>query len=92
MAEYPDAVAVSALRRSGIPELLATIDRKLRHHMPRIDVLVPYQRGDLVALMHEHGVVEREEHTEEGTRLVGRLPTSLVGRYSPYWTGSGAAG
>ena len=42
--------------------------------------------------MHEHGVVEREEHTEEGTHLVGRLPTSLVGRYRPDRTGSGAAG
>ncbi len=92
LAEYPEAVAVSALRGTGIPELLAAIDRKLRQHMPRIDVLLPYGRGDLVALMHEHGVVEREEHSEEGTHLVGRLPTALVGRYAAYWIGRSAAG
>ena len=54
--------------------------------MPRVDVLIPYDHGELVALMHEHGVVESEEHTELGTHLVGRLPTELAGRYAYYWS------
>jgi GTP-binding protein HflX len=48
-------------------------------------VLIPYQRGDLVALMHEHGVVEHEEHTEHGTHLQGRLPVELAGRFAHFW-------
>lgn len=85
LADYPEAVPISARSKVGIPDLLQTIDRTLRHHMPRVDVLIPYSRGDLVALMHEHGVVEREEHTETGTHLVGRLPVELAGRYVHFW-------
>ena len=43
------------------------------------------QRGELVSLMHEHGVVEHEEHTEHGTHLQGRLPVELAGRFARYW-------
>jgi GTPase len=85
MAEYPDAVAISARTKQGLDALLQSIDRALRHHMAPVDVLIPYPRGELVALMHEHGIVEREEHTEDGTHLVGRLPVELAGRYAPYW-------
>ena len=63
-AEHPQSVAISALTGRGIDELLATVDRVLKHHMAAVDVLIPYQRGELVSLMHEHGVVEHEEHTE----------------------------
>ena len=85
LAEYPNAVAISALTGQGIDGLLTAIDRALRHHLMPIDVLIPYAHGELVALMHEHGIVEREEHTEDGTHLVGRLPVELAGRYAAYW-------
>ena len=68
-AEYPHAVIISALMRPGIDELLQAIDQALTHHMAPVDVMIPYQRGELVSLMHEHGVVETEEHTEHGTHL-----------------------
>ena len=83
--EYPQSVQMSALTGEGVEGLLATIDRALKHHMAQVDVLIPYGRGDLVALMHEHGVVEQEEHTEHGTQLHGRLPVELAGRYAPFW-------
>jgi GTP-binding protein HflX len=83
--EYPQSVMISALRGQGVDQLLATIDRALKHHMAQVDVLIPYERGDLVALMHEHGVVEHEEHTEHGTHLRGRLPVELAGRYVKFW-------
>ena len=64
---------------------LKSIDKALKHHMAAVDVLIPYQRGELVSLMHEHGVVEHEEHTENGTHLQGRLPVELAGRFARYW-------
>jgi GTP-binding protein HflX len=84
-AEHSQSVAISALTGRGIDDLLATVDRVLKHHMAAVDVLIPYQRGELVSLMHEHGVVEHEEHTEHGTHLRGRLPVELAGRFAPYW-------
>jgi len=84
-AEYPDAVVISALTGQGLDALLQVIDRALRQHMAPVDVLIPYQHGELVALMHEHGIIEVEEHTEHGTHLTGRVPLELAGRYARYW-------
>jgi GTP-binding protein HflX len=84
-AEHPQSVAISALTGQGIDELLEAIDRALKHHMAVVNVLIPYSRGDLVSLMHEHGAVEHEEHTEHGTHLQGRLPVELAGRFAPFW-------
>ena len=85
VAEFPNSVVISVLRGWGIAELAAAVDRTLKHHMVAVDVLIPYTRGDLVALVHEHGYVEHEEHTAEGTHLVGRLPLELAGRYAAFW-------
>jgi GTP-binding protein HflX len=52
-----------------------------------LDVLIPYTQGELVALLHEHGFVEHEEHIEQGTHIVGRAPVTLAGRFSPYRKG-----
>jgi GTP-binding protein HflX len=53
--------------------------------MVPVDVLIPYQHGELVALAHAHGFVEQEEHTDAGTRLRARVPIQLAGRYAEFW-------
>lgn len=83
--ETPNAVAISAATGEGIPDLLTMLDEVLRERMIPVDVLIPYQYGDLVALAHEHGFVEQEEHTESGTHLRARLPVDLAGRFSGFW-------
>ncbi len=85
LADYPHAVAISALTGQGLDDLRTKIDDVLRSHMAPIDVLIPYAHGELVALVHEHGFIEKEEHAENGTHLVGRMPVALAGRYTNYW-------
>jgi GTP-binding protein HflX len=86
MGDYPNAVAISATAGTGLDALRATLDDVLAGRMVPIDVLIPYNAGELVALAHTHGFVEHEEHTGTGTHLRGRLPVELAGRYSRYWT------
>jgi len=83
-AEYPNPVIISALTGTGLDQLLHSVDEVLRRRMYHIDVLIPYAHGDLVALAHEHGFLELEEHNEQGTHLVGWLPINLAGRYINY--------
>jgi GTP-binding protein HflX len=85
LADSPNAVAISALTGQGLDDLRAMIDDVLRRQMAPMNVLIPYNRGELVALFHEHGFVEQEEHVETGTHLVGRMPVELAGRYVDYW-------
>jgi GTP-binding protein HflX len=81
-------VLISAATKANLELLLAEIDRALRSRMAAIDVQIPYERGDLVAFLHEHGTVEAVTHSESGTHLVGHLPIELIGRLAPYWTAS----
>lgn len=50
--------------------------------MPRgdvpVDVVIPYERGDLVARIHTEGQVQSTEHLADGTRVVGRVPQALA--------------
>lgn len=90
LADNPQAVLISAAHGVGLEHLLAAVDAALRERMARVDALIPYSRGDLVAMLHAHGTVEAETHTEHGTHLVGRLPVELVGRLAPFWTATQA--
>jgi GTPase len=81
---YPNAVPVSALNRTGLGALREKIAEVLAASMEPVEVVIPFDRGELVELFHRRGRVEREEHKEEGTLLVGRLPRSLRGYFLQY--------
>lgn len=79
---YSDGVAISALTGVGLGGLLARIEVELEKQMVRLEVLIPYNLGELVDLYHRRGLIEKEEHTEAGTCIAGRLPRELMGHFS----------
>ena len=74
----PHSIVVSARTGAGIEELMALVDAELPHPDVAVDVVVPYDRGDLVARLHREGEVDSVEHLIEGTRLVGRAGPALA--------------
>ena len=76
----PDALIVSAHSGEGIEELLARLDERLPRPEIEVDVVVPYDRGDLVAAAHAEGEVLSQEHLPEGTRLRARVRPDLAAR------------
>ena len=82
MAEFDNSVPISALTGEGLELLLAHVENALESQMVWLDVHIPYELGELVALFHRRGLVEREEHTGKGTRIAGRIPRELAGRFS----------
>ena len=81
---YPNPVRISALQHTGLDELRAKIAQVIAEHMADIQVLIPFDKSELVELFHRRGFVEREEHVENGTLLTGRIARSLYGYYAPY--------
>ena len=81
---WPDAVFVSARTGAGLDELRAAIEARLPRPAVELDVLVPYDRGDLVARVHERGEVLASEHAEAGTRLRVRVDEALAAELAPY--------
>ena len=78
------AVAVSAHTGQGIEQLLLAIEAITEKVMAPISVILPYQRGDLVAMFHERGLVEQINHSETGTHLIGRVPRRLVPYFADF--------
>lgn len=73
-------IEVSALTGAGMSELLDLIARELPRPEVRIDIVVPYTRGDLIHEAHLHGEVIEESHEPEGTRLIAMVDDSLAAR------------
>jgi len=74
----PGAVAVSAHTGEGLDKLEAVIADRLPRPAVEVDVVVPYDRGDLVSRVHEDGEVVFQEHTGEGTLLRARVDEALA--------------
>jgi GTP-binding protein HflX len=80
----PGAVVVSARSGAGLGELSTAIADRLPRFEVRVDVLLPYDRGDLVSRVHAAGEVADTEHTPAGTRLRAAVPAALAGELAPY--------
>jgi GTP-binding protein HflX len=79
----PDAVAVSAVTGVGLDELQERIAGRLPQDV-EVTLLVPYDRGDVVARVHEHGRVSSVEHTDVGTRIVASVAAPFAAELAPY--------
>jgi GTPase len=74
---WPDAVFVSARSGTGIAELQAAIADRLPRPAVDMRILLPYDRGDLVARIHRSGQVLSTNHAETGTELHVRVDQAL---------------
>jgi len=81
---HPGSVLVSAHTGAGVEDLLAAIGERLRALTKVVELVVPYDRGGVVAALHRHGEVLSEDHEESATRVRVRLDASDVARFEEY--------
>ena len=85
---WPDAVFVSAHSGVGLTELRSAVEARLPRPAVEVEAVVPYDRGDLVARLHERGEVLHSEHTGEGTVVRARVDEGLAAELAPFVTTS----
>ena len=78
------SVIVSARTGEGIDELRDLIARELPRPTIDVDVLLPYDRGDLVSRLHNEADILASEHTKDGTRVKARVNADLAGELAAY--------
>lgn len=88
----PDAVFVSAVTGQGVDELLERITQIVASGDTEVTLDIPYTRGDVVARVHAEGAVVEEEHSQNGTRIVVRLPASVAGELDEFSDGGSHGG
>ncbi|MFX0539234.1 GTPase HflX [Ornithinimicrobium sp. Y1847] len=82
--DYQRVIIVSARTGEGVQELLDAVEEALPRPEILVDVLLPYDRGDLVARLHDEGEVLSEEHTGDGTRIQAKVNGDLHGHLGAY--------
>jgi len=79
-------VALSALLGVGFGDLSQAIHQALEQERDLINIclLVPYERGDIVAQFHTLASDVEQHHEEAGTRLCGRLSSQAATRFADF--------
>lgn len=74
----PRAIFTSTRSGLGIDELLARIDETIPDPTIEVDVVIPYDRGDLVSVLHERNRVLNTEYVDGGTRIHARVSPEMA--------------
>lgn len=81
---HPGSVTISALTGEGIADLLGAIGDRLRSAARVLDLVVPYERGDILAAVHREGEVLVETHDDASVRLRVRILGSGASRFAEF--------
>ena len=84
LAQYPNSLAISAITGYGVESLLNRIEGILQSMRHRMTLLIPYNRGDLVATLYTQATIEQESHLADGTQLEVHVPKHLLDLVAPY--------
>ncbi len=82
--EAQSPLVISAKTGVGIKALLQAVEVSLYEQTTPIDVMLPFQEGQLISLFHELGQIESIEHSRKGVRIRGRLPGRLLASFQSF--------
>ncbi|MFC1594195.1 GTPase HflX [Candidatus Omnitrophota bacterium] len=82
--DFPEAVAISALTKENISELLERIEEKLSSMIVISELFIPINRMDLIDRIYQEGEVYSIEYTAEGAHIQASLPVALAKKLTPY--------
>ena len=84
LEDHPGCVALSAKTGEGVADMLRALADRLRGLSNITELLVPFDRGDLLAALHREGEVLVETATEDGMLVRARLDEVSVSRLHEY--------
>lgn len=84
VANTPNSCYISALTGDGIEDLVELIEKTVSKMMNRSELILPYDRGDLLALCYERGKVINMEHRDNGVYVLAEIPSDIAARVNSY--------
>ncbi len=71
--EFPGAAFISAATGEGLGHLVTRIDEELPARETIVSIVVPYDRGDVIARLHDAGGILSLGYTDAGTAITARV-------------------
>lgn len=87
-SKYPDALFLSALSRVGLPDLLEGFSVRLRALSKVVDLVIPFDRGDVLASLHREGEVIIQLESDGDFRIKARLEGASLDLFREYLVSS----
>jgi GTP-binding protein HflX len=84
VGRYDGSVGFSATSGMGVDDLLQTIGDRLRELTATVQLVVPYDRGDVIAAIHREGEVLDQDATDDAMHLRVRFDQGSLGQFSEY--------
>lgn len=84
IANFPNSVAVSALKGIGLERLLEVIAHQLFETFVPFQVSIPYGEGAILALIYEHGHIEQVDHRLDSVNIRGSMPLRFFAQLQPF--------
>ena len=84
--EYGDAVVISAATGDGLDGFLRAIGDRLRALAVVYDLVIPYDRGDVMASVHREGEIVSSTDDDAAWVIRARLSEASAGRLSEFIT------
>jgi GTPase len=81
---WEGSVALSAVTGEGVDDLLRTIGSRLRALTTVVEMVIPFDRGDVLAAAHRAGEVLRESAGETGMHVRGRFDDATLNRFREF--------
>jgi GTP-binding protein HflX len=80
----PGALQVSALKGTGIEDLLTSVERILQKSLIAVEVNIPYTEGSLKSRIFSQGSVQWYQDGQRGTRMRAFVSPGLAETLRPY--------
>ncbi len=80
----PGAYFVSARTGAGVEELVAHCAELIAREFGATELLVPHDRYDVIARLHEVGHVQAQDLRDDGIHIHGRFPAAQSAIFAPY--------
>lgn len=80
VANVENSVYLSARTAEGIPQLMDRIVVTMEILLVEVDLLIPYDRSELVAQCYEYGRVQKADYKEDGIHVQAHITRDLAGR------------
>ena len=83
---FPDALFISVAEKKGISDLLEAVTSLVSRSINALDLLLPLDRTDIVATLHEHGKVSSINYEDDGIPIHATSPPKVLPQWQPFIT------
>lgn len=83
-SNYQPCILLSSVDNTGYDLLINAIQETLFNDLSLINILLPYEKGDLFSLLKENAEVLETEYTNDGILIKVRVSPYLLARCEPY--------